>query len=262
MLGPSSTGLVTLGARWPACMRLVPGIPLTLSLGCASGLYITKVLLLTPSAVGPSNTENPATKICSIEELCAFGGFHNKTPNQWWRFVSLFLSIFVGLQSNSFTGQIHHTNIPTCRACPLCPQHVCTIEHISAGRAGDGLWGLLDPVYGCWDIRVRRGVISLLEYFSLIILGHRNALGGNFSLVGAPSVGASGAIFGTVAVCPSLFSFLSGFTEFYCSQVMWIDLFSHWQFHYRPVRKVLTSPLHTTPYLIINHPLPARHAHH
>lgn len=29
---------------------------------------------------------------------------------------------------------------------------------------------------------------------------HRNVLGGNFALVGAPSVGASGAIFGTVAV--------------------------------------------------------------
>jgi len=28
----------------------------------------------------------------------------------------------------------------------------------------------------------------------------RNVLGGNFSLVGIPSVGASGAIFGTVAV--------------------------------------------------------------
>lgn len=29
---------------------------------------------------------------------------------------------------------------------------------------------------------------------------HRNVLGGNFSLVGIPSVGASGAIFGAIAV--------------------------------------------------------------
>jgi membrane associated rhomboid family serine protease len=29
-----------------------------------------------------------------------------------------------------------------------------------------------------------------------------NVLGGNFSLVGVPSVGASGAIFGTIAVSP------------------------------------------------------------
>ena len=44
-------------------------------------------------------------------------------------------------------------------------------------------------------------------------------LGGNFALVGAPSVGASGAIFGTVAVT-------------------WIDLFSHWKYKYRPGRQV------------------------
>jgi len=31
-------------------------------------------------------------------------------------------------------------------------------------------------------------------------ISHRNVLGGNFSLVGVPSVGASGAIFGTLAV--------------------------------------------------------------
>lgn len=35
-------------------------------------------------------------------------------------------------------------------------------------------------------------------YFATGIFG--NVLGGNFSLVGVPSVGASGAIFGTVAV--------------------------------------------------------------
>jgi hypothetical protein len=46
-----------------------------------------------------------------------------------------------------------------------------------------------------------------------------NVLGGNFSLVGAPSVGASGAIFGTIAVT-------------------WVDLVAHWKYHYRPVRMV------------------------
>jgi hypothetical protein len=47
----------------------------------------------------------------------------------------------------------------------------------------------------------------------------RNVLGGNFALVGAPSVGASGAIFGTLAVT-------------------WVDLFAHWRYHQRPVRMV------------------------
>lgn len=36
---------------------------------------------------------------------------------------------------------------------------------------------------------------------NLIDCASSNVFGGNFSLVGVPSVGASGAIFGTVAVC-------------------------------------------------------------
>jgi membrane associated rhomboid family serine protease len=47
----------------------------------------------------------------------------------------------------------------------------------------------------------------------------RNILGGNFSLVGLPSVGASGAIFGTVAV-------------------NWVDLLAHWKYQYKPRTKV------------------------
>ncbi len=54
-------------------------------------------------------------------------------------------------------------------------------------------------------------------YFAGGIFG--NVLGGNFALVGLPSLGASGAIFGTLAV-------------------MWVDLFAHWGIEYRPGRKV------------------------
>ena len=53
----------------------------------------------------------------------------------------------------------------------------------------------------------------------IVHAGRSNVLGGNFSLVGVPSVGASGAIFGTVAVT-------------------WVDLFAHWKYHYRPGRRV------------------------
>jgi membrane associated rhomboid family serine protease len=38
----------------------------------------------------------------------------------------------------------------------------------------------------------------------------RNVLGANFALVGAPSLGASGAIFGTLAVCEA--AIMSGLT--------------------------------------------------
>jgi membrane associated rhomboid family serine protease len=40
----------------------------------------------------------------------------------------------------------------------------------------------------------------LILYMAAGIFG--NVLGGNFALVGIPSLGASGAIFGTVAVSP------------------------------------------------------------
>ncbi|KAG6912037.1 hypothetical protein DXG01_000285 [Tephrocybe rancida] len=58
----------------------------------------------------------------------------------------------------------------------------------------------------------------LITYFAAGIFG--NVLGGNFALVGLPSIGASGAIFGTVAVT-------------------WVDLFAHWKYQYRPVRKLM-----------------------
>lgn len=38
-------------------------------------------------------------------------------------------------------------------------------------------------------------------------------------MVGLPSVGASGALFGTIAA-------------------MWVDLFAHWRFEHRPKTKV------------------------
>jgi membrane associated rhomboid family serine protease len=55
-------------------------------------------------------------------------------------------------------------------------------------------------------------------------------LGGNFSLVGQPSVGASGAIFSTYAA-------------------VLVDLIAHWSIEYRPTRKVnLHSLAATTSY--------------
>jgi membrane associated rhomboid family serine protease len=56
-------------------------------------------------------------------------------------------------------------------------------------------------IFGC--------VVQQLRHL-IMLRQRRNVLGGNFALVGSPSVGASGAIFGTLAVsrcqnlmCPS-----------------------------------------------------------
>lgn len=67
MLGPSSSALINLGARFPPCMKLVYGIPPSTLLPCLD------------------NLNNPPDKLCTVEDVCGFGGFKNKDPDQWYR---------------------------------------------------------------------------------------------------------------------------------------------------------------------------------
>lgn len=162
MLGPSSSELIFVGARFPPCMKYVEALPPSTNFGCLN------------------NTANPATSICSLETLCNFGGFHGQNPNQWFRFIT---PIFL------HAGLIH-------LLLNMLAQYL--------------LSGQIEREMGSGGF--------LITYFAAGIFG--NVLGGNFSLVGIPSVGASGAIFGTLAVT-------------------WVDLIAHWQFQYRPVRKLI-----------------------
>ncbi|KAG8797412.1 hypothetical protein FRC16_008882 [Serendipita sp. 398] len=170
MIGPASIELVTLGARFPPCMKLIPDVPPSLSIACANATS------LTPSA----------SEICTIEKICGFGGFgrdssgQTKEPNQWFRFIT---PIFL------HAGIIH----------------------------------LLLNMFAQWVLsaQVERDMGSLgffVLYFAAGIFG--NILGGNFALVGLPSVGASGAIVGTLAV-------------------LWVDLIAHWGLEYKPVQKLV-----------------------
>ncbi|KAK0506343.1 hypothetical protein EDD18DRAFT_1122984 [Armillaria luteobubalina] len=162
MLGPSSAAIIHVGARFPPCMKYVDGVPPTLEMGCMN------------------NTANPATSLCTIEDLCGFGGFHDEDPNQWFRFITaVFLHAgFVHILLNMFAQ--------------------LTLSAQIEREMGTGGF--------------------FFTYMSAGIFG--NILGGNFALVGIPSLGASGAIFGTVAVT-------------------WVDLFAHWKYQYRPVRKLI-----------------------
>ncbi|KAG8960612.1 hypothetical protein FRC05_006720 [Tulasnella sp. 425] len=161
LLGPSQAALIEIGARYAPCMKAIEEVPATLQMGC------------------PSNTANPPTDLCTIEQLCAHGGFNGGEPNQWWRFISpIFLHAgVVHILINMFVQ--------------------CTVS-----------------------AQVEREVGSLgfvIIYFAGGIFG--NVLGGNFAMVGLPSVGASGALFGTIAA-------------------MWVDLFAHWRFEHRPKTKL------------------------
>ncbi|KAJ7071108.1 hypothetical protein C8F01DRAFT_1109143 [Mycena amicta] len=162
MLGPSSTTLINIGARFPPCMKLVESIPPTMQIGCLN------------------NTATPVNEICSIEDICGFGGFRGKDPNQSFRFVT---PIFL------------HAGIIHIALNMLAQLSVSAQVEREMGSAG-----------------------FLIVYMTAGIFG--NVLGANFALPGRPSVGASGAIFGTLAV-------------------LWVDLFAHWKYHYRPGRKVV-----------------------
>ncbi|KAF8971412.1 10 TM acyl transferase domain found in Cas1p-domain-containing protein [Flammula alnicola] len=179
MLGPSSSALVNLGARFPPCMKLVSQVPPSTLIGCMN------------------NTANPVTEICTVEDLCGFGGFHGGTPNQWFRFITaIFLHAgFIHILINMFAQ--------------------LTLSAQIEREMGSG--GFLITYFAAGIF----GRVVLHYQLLLNIYTHcSNVLGGNFSLVGVPSVGASGAIFGTVAVT-------------------WVDLFAHWKYQYRPVRKLI-----------------------
>ncbi|KIY62902.1 rhomboid-domain-containing protein [Cylindrobasidium torrendii FP15055 ss-10] len=162
MLGPSSALLINEGARFPACMKTVTDVPSTLQMGCMN------------------NTANPATSLCTIEDLCGHGGFDGKEANQWWRFIT---PIFI------HAGFVHI-------ALNLFAQ--LTLSAQIEREMGTG---------GFFFTFMAAGIFG-------------NVFGGNFSLVGIPSVGASGAIFGTLAVT-------------------WVDLLAHWKYQYKPVRKLI-----------------------
>jgi membrane associated rhomboid family serine protease len=161
MLGPSESALIHLGARFPPCMKVVDGVPVTTEFACLN------------------DTANPADQICPLEDICGFGGFQNNTPNQWFRFITpIFLHAgFVHILLNMFAQM--------------------TLSAQIEREMGSGGF--------------------LITYFAAGIFG--NVLGANFALVGSPSLGASGAIFGTLAVT-------------------WVDLFAHWKYQYRPMRKL------------------------
>ena len=147
MLGPAQIELITLGARWPPCMKTVEAIPPTIA--CAN------------------TTSLSDAKYCPIEQICAFGGFNGQVANQWWRFVFLLpnrVLWLMGRFSRFFTAIFLHAGL----------------VHLALNMFGQ--WSL------CGQVEQEMGSISFVVlYLASGIFG--NILGGNFALVGVPSVG-------------------------------------------------------------------------
>lgn len=92
MLGPSSVALINTGARFPACMKTVQDVPITLQMGCTCIITLPRLipLILVLLRTGMNNTANPpdSDRLCTIGELCGFGGIEaNAEPDQWFRYV-------------------------------------------------------------------------------------------------------------------------------------------------------------------------------
>ncbi|KAM0751820.1 rhomboid-domain-containing protein [Meredithblackwellia eburnea MCA 4105] len=126
-----------------------------------------------------SATITASEATCTMSDICGFGGFPTASPNQSFRF---FVPIFL------------HAGI----------------VHI--------ILNLLAQCVSAAQVERQMGTPKfLLVYFPAGIFGF--VLGANFALVGQPSVGASGAIFGTHAA-------------------ILVDLLAHWGIEYRPKRKL------------------------
>ncbi|EFP77158.1 hypothetical protein PGT21_011512 [Puccinia graminis f. sp. tritici] len=128
-----------------------------------------------------NSTSTDTTCSQSLESVCGFGGFSQPgQPDQKFRFV---LPLFL------HAGLIHY------------------LLNIAVQMTSSAL------------IERQMGSLRfILLYLPSGIFGF--ILGGNFSLVGQPSVGASGAIFSTYAA-------------------VLVDLIAHWSIEYRPTRKLV-----------------------
>ncbi|MBW0516992.1 hypothetical protein O181_056707 [Austropuccinia psidii MF-1] len=127
-----------------------------------------------------NTTTNDDSCTQPLEQICGFGGFRQPgQPDQTFRFI---LPLFL------HAGLIHY------------------ILNIAVQLTSSAL------------IERQMGSLRfLLLYIPSGVFGF--VLGGNFSLIGQPSVGASGAIFSTYAA-------------------ILVDLVAHWSIEYRPARKL------------------------
>ncbi|ANZ76872.1 BA75_03571T0 [Komagataella pastoris] len=150
MLGPSSYVQISLGSRYLPCMTSVSG-------------FTDNVNQLWPCP----NSTTYETNVCSLEELCSFGGFKQvdsvtgePLPDQWWRMITpMFLHAgFIHIIFNLLLQMTLAYNIER----------------------------VLGPI--------RYGTIYLASGVAGFVLGS------NFSPVGVSSTGASGALLGIMAV--------------------------------------------------------------
>lgn len=160
MIGPSPWVLINMGARYVPCMHNVAGIQ-------DSTVEISW---------GCPNTTDLNVQVCSLGELCGFSSFQNPFPNP---------------VANSPEG-IHQKPEPNQWFRFIIPMF------LHAGLIHIG-FNMLLQLTMARDMEISIGPIRFfLVYFSSGIFGF--VLGGNFAAPGIASTGASGALFGIIAL--------------------------------------------------------------
>lgn len=163
MIGPSSYVLINMGSRYVICMHRVQNVT----------NYDGRGNISWPCPWSTTSDSSSADNQCTLSQLCGFGGVPdpptaNATvsfddaafPNQWWRFI---------------TAMFMHAGI----------------VHI-------GFNLLLQLTLGKEIERAIGSIRFFLVYISSGIFGF--VMGGNFAAVGISSTGASGALFGIIAL--------------------------------------------------------------
>jgi hypothetical protein len=194
MLGPSESALINLGARFPPCMKVVEGVPTTTLFGCESHFFCVMHDF--------TNRECQASIILPTLPI---------SYALWRTFVGLVAST-VNHQTNGFGERSVHlalTVVLTDSQIYHAYLHPCW-NNTHFTEHGWPIVALRPSTYPSFKSHIVLMALSQIEremgsggfiltYFAAGIFG--NVLGGNFALVGSPSMGASGAIFGTLAVC-------------------------------------------------------------
>jgi hypothetical protein len=128
------SALIQLGARFPPCMKAVQGIPFDTQIAC---LYICHAAMKYPAELtcgcdtGLNDTSNPPTELCSLEDICAFGGFNGAIPNQWFRFIT---PIFIHGLPNAHPPSVAILTTPSSRHHPLTFEHASTVDFLGSGE--------------------------------------------------------------------------------------------------------------------------------
>lgn len=161
MIGPSPYLYINMGARYQPCMHNMEGVQ-------NSALDMRPVQWPCPGTTSTATEDNQ----CSLSELCGFGGVpeeyfppdkkvpRSPMPNQWWRFI---VPIFLH-------GGIIHIAFNL-------------LLQLTLGRDVEKLIG---------------SIRFFLVYMAAGIFGF--VLGGNFAATGIASTGASGSLFGILAI--------------------------------------------------------------